>query len=92
MERPLSELDWFALKQALASRVGEVRRDLYGVHGGPILAEAMGLPFRTWLNYEAGCTIPGQVILRFIQVTGVDYRWLLTGDGEKYAGSADASF
>ena len=34
MDRPLSELDWLALKQALAARVGEVRRDLYGVHGG----------------------------------------------------------
>lgn len=91
MDRPLSELDWMALKQALASRVGEVRRDLFGVHGGPLLAEAMGLPFRTWLNYEAGCTIPGHVILRFIQITGVDHHWLLTGEGEKYVEPRDAS-
>jgi hypothetical protein len=85
MERPLSELDWMTLKQALAARVGEVRRDLYGVHGGPLLAEAMGLPFRTWLNYESGCTIPGHIILQFLQLTGVDHHWLLTGQGAKYA-------
>jgi hypothetical protein len=92
MDRPLSELDWSTLKQDLAARVGEVRRDLYGTHGGPLLAEAMGLPFRTWMNYEAGCTIPGHVILQFIQITGVDHHWLLTGVGEKYHGSRDDAF
>lgn len=76
--------DWPAVKNALAERVREVREDLYGTHGGPLLAESLRLPFRTWLNFEAGCTIPAEVILRFIEITDADPHWLLTGEGEKY--------
>lgn len=81
--------DWPAVKTALAERVREVREDLYGVHGGPMLAESLRLPFRTWVNYEGGCTIPAEVILRFIESTGADPHWLLTGEGEKYVGRGD---
>jgi hypothetical protein len=63
----------------LAGRVREVRRERYGESGAPMLAEVLGLPARTWLNYEAGVTIPAEVILRFIEVTGADPYWLLTG-------------
>lgn len=76
--------DWQTVKHDLAYRVREVREELYGVNGGPLLAEALRLPYRTWFNYEAGCTIPAQVILRFIEVTRADPHWLLTGEGEKY--------
>jgi hypothetical protein len=69
----------------LASRVREIRLERFGEHGGPMLAAALGLPFRTWWNYEAGVTIPAEVILRFIEVTGANPRWLLKGEGEKYA-------
>jgi hypothetical protein len=48
----------------------------------------LGLPVRTWLNYEAGVTIPGEVLLRFIDAAGVDAHWLLTGEGSRYR-SAD---
>src|SRR4051794_36585673 len=68
----------------LAQRVRAIREDLFGNHGGPLLAEALRLPFRTWLNYEAGCTIPAQVILHFIDITAVHPHWLLTGDGDKF--------
>ena len=43
----------------LAGRLRELRLELYGVHGGPVLAEALGLPARTWAHYESGVTIPG---------------------------------
>jgi hypothetical protein len=76
--------DWQLLKSGLACRVREVREDLYGEHGGPLLAEVVGVSFRTWLNYEAGCTIPAQVILRFIEKTRAHPHWLLTGQGDKY--------
>jgi hypothetical protein len=46
------------------------------------LAEALGLPDRTWRSYEAGVTIPAPVILRFIEVCGASPHWLLTGEGE----------
>jgi hypothetical protein len=65
----------------LAGRVREIRRHVFGEQGGPVLAEALGLPERTWSNYEAGVTIPALVILRFIEVCGASPHWLLTGEG-----------
>jgi hypothetical protein len=76
------------LRQAnrtLSGRVREIRLERFGDHGGPMLADALGLPFRTWMNYEAGVTIPAPVILRFIEVTGASPEWLLKGEGEKYS-------
>ena len=76
--------DWPAVKDGLARRIREVREELYGAHGGPLLAEALRIPFRTWHQYETGCTIPAAVILRFIELTEAHPHWLLTGQGEKY--------
>jgi hypothetical protein len=84
MSEPTSRSDWQVIKFDLARRIREVREDLYGEHGGPLLAERLRIPFRTWHNYEAGCTIPAPTILRFIEVTHANYYWLLTGEGEKY--------
>lgn len=80
-----------SIKLDLSRRVREIRKEMYGEHGGPMLAEKLEIPFRTWLNYEEGCTIPAQLILRFIEVTHADVHWLLTGDGEKYAPPASRS-
>jgi hypothetical protein len=84
MDEPTSDSDWVAIKQGLARRIREVRMDLYGTHGGPLLAEALQIPFRTWLNYENGCTIPAPSMLRFIELTKASPHWLLTGHGDKY--------
>jgi hypothetical protein len=70
--------------EVLARRLREVRLEKYGEQGGPLMAEAMGLPARTWAHYESGVTIHGPALLRFIDVSGVEPRWLLTGQGEKY--------
>ncbi len=78
-----------AAKGDLARRVREIRADFFGAHGGPLLADALQLPFRTWMNYEAGCTIPAQVILRFIEVTDAHPHWLLSGEGAKYLTRVD---
>ena len=69
----------------LAARLSEVRRDLYGEHGAPLLAEALGLPARTWIHYETGVAVPGRILLTFIAMTRVNPLWLLDGSGEKYA-------
>jgi hypothetical protein len=53
---------------------------MYGEHGVSVLATELGLPVRTWLNYEAGIMLPATAILRFIEVTGVTPRWLLSGE------------
>jgi hypothetical protein len=72
------------LKAAVGQRLGEVRHEKYGAAGAPLLAITLGVPLRTWLNYEAGITIPGEVLLRFIETARVDAHWLLTGEGPRY--------
>ena len=67
----------------LADRLREVRLEMYGVHGGPLLAEILEIPARTWAHYESGVAIPGLVLLRFIEATRVAPHWLLTGEGER---------
>ena len=84
MSEPSQRSDWQVIKSDLARRVREVREELYGRHGGPMLAAALELPYRTWHNYETGCTIPAQTILRFIEVTDAHPHWLLTGEGVRY--------
>jgi hypothetical protein len=79
--------DWQAIKSDLAVRFREIRIALYGENGGPLLAEALGIPFRTLHNYESGCTIPAHSILRFIELTRVHPHWLLTGLGSRFQDS-----
>jgi hypothetical protein len=76
--------------EILARRVREVRRDLFGEHGGALLAEVLDLPPRTWANYEAGVSMPAAVLLRFVDATEVNPRWLLTGQGPKFGANAAA--
>jgi hypothetical protein len=74
----------------LARRLQEVRLEMYGANGGPLMASALGLPARTWAHYESGVNIPGLILLRFIDVTGVEPHWLLTGEGRRErAGSGE---
>jgi hypothetical protein len=68
----------------LARRVGEIRRDLFGEHGAPLLADRLCIPTRTWLNYESGVVIPAVIILGLIEATGANPSWLLSGEGERY--------
>ncbi len=76
--------DWQSLKAVLSQRIRMVREDLYGTNGGPLLANTLKIPFRMWLEYEGGATIPAMVILRFIEITEVHPHWLLTGEGDRY--------
>jgi hypothetical protein len=76
-------------KEILAERLRLVRWDHFGEDGSPELARRLGLPAQTWLNYESGVTIPGTVLLSFIELTSVEPRWLLTGQGPRYRGQSD---
>jgi hypothetical protein len=58
--------------------------DLYGENGGPMLAEALRLPFRTWMNDESGVTVSGPVVLGFIELTRACPHWSLTGELPEY--------
>ena len=87
MEPASPSPDWRTIRNNLAVRLREIRLELYGEHGGPILAQQLGLPYRTWHSYEGGAAIPGPLILRFLEVTRANPHWLITGEGERYTSS-----
>ncbi|QDV37837.1 S24 family peptidase [Tautonia plasticadhaerens] len=72
------------LKSLISHRLREIRQELFGEHGGPELARRLNLPARTWYNYETGVTVPAEVLLAFIDQTGVNPVWLLSGEGPRY--------
>jgi len=71
-------------KLALAERLATLRSELYGDRGGPELARRLGIPVRTWYNYEGGVTVPAEVILKIIELTSVEAVWLLHGEGPRF--------
>jgi hypothetical protein len=68
----------------IAARLRDVREDMYGEHGAQFMADALGIPLRTWMNYEAGVVMPAKIVLQVIDTIHVNPSWLLTGRGEKY--------
>src|SRR5437879_586480 len=70
----------------LGARLRRVREARYGPDGGPALAAALGVPAATLANYESGVSIPGRVLLAFLEITGANPNWLLTGAGEPFLG------
>ena len=66
-------------KLALAERLAALRSELFGDRGGPEMARRLGIPVRTWYNYEGGVTVPAEVILKIIELTAVEAGWLLHG-------------
>jgi hypothetical protein len=77
------------VKASLSRRLREIRQELFGEHGGPELARRLSLPARTWYNYETGVTVPAEVLLGFIDQTGANPSWLLSGEGMKYRRNQD---
>ncbi len=77
------------VKASLSRRLREIRQELFGDHGGPELARRLNLPARTWYNYETGVTVPAEVLLGFIEQTGANPMYLISGEGPKYRESSD---
>ena len=73
-----------AVKSALAARLHIIRVERFGERGGSEMARRLGVPVRTWYNYEIGVTVPAEVLLCFLEVTGVEPGWLLSGEGPRY--------
>ncbi len=71
-------------KLALAERLASLRQEMFGERGGPEMARRLGIPVRTWYNYEAGVTVPAEVILKIIELTSIEPSWLLHGQGAKF--------
>jgi hypothetical protein len=84
MARRKNAPDLVMIKCGVAERLRELRIELFGDRGGPELARRLGLPVRTWYNYEAGVTVPAEVVLRVIELTAVEATWLLHGTGSKF--------
>jgi hypothetical protein len=72
------------VRASLSRRLREIRQELFGDHGGPELARRLNLPVRTWYNYETGVTVPAEVLLAFIEQTGVNPTYLIAGEGPRY--------
>jgi len=68
----------------LPVRLRSIREEKFGEDGVPELAGRLGFPPRTWRNYEGGVSIPGEVLLRYLHLTGAEPLWLLEGEGAKY--------
>jgi hypothetical protein len=65
-----------------ARRLREFRVECWGEASA--LAAKLGLPELTWRNYERGVTMPAEVLLRLIDVSGVEPAWLLNGRGPMF--------
>ena len=72
------------VKCDLSERLREIRIELHGERGGSEMARRLGLPIRTWYNYESGVTVPAEVMLKFVELTSVEPGWLLNGAGAKF--------
>lgn len=68
----------------LSGRLLQVRLELYGERGETELARLLGIPTRTWSNYEAGVSIPANILLEFLILTDVEPLWLLREQGERF--------
>jgi hypothetical protein len=74
----------FGDNPALAVRLAHLRIELFGKEGTPEMAKRLGIPCQTWKNYEAGVIVPAVIILMLIELTSVEPRWLLNGDGPMF--------
>jgi hypothetical protein len=72
------------VKHGLSDRLRSLRTEFYGERGGPDLARTLGIPVRTWYNYENGVTVPAEIILRIVELTSIEPIWLLRGEGPKF--------
>jgi hypothetical protein len=84
MKRHLTSPEPLLERTELAARLAEVRGEVYGEHGLPQLARELGVPVRSWCSYEAGASVPGEVLLAFLEKTGTNSDWLLKGRGPRY--------
>lgn len=80
--RPRSETR--RIREAIGRRLAEIRTELDGPHGADRFAIRLGIPGRSWRNYETGVAVPAEVILWVIELTSVDPMWLLHGAGPTY--------
>jgi hypothetical protein len=72
----------------LDERLRLIRIEIFGLSGTAEIARQLGIPERTWCNYELGVTVPGEILLKFILLTSVDPYWLANGVGPVTLGNS----
>ncbi|WP_336294326.1 helix-turn-helix domain-containing protein [Bartonella sp. CB169] len=77
-------------KTPLAKRLREIRRILGNEERG-IFAKSLNLAKNTLANYELGVNEPpASIMIAYHKIYGVDFHWLLTGEGEMFSDMAKA--
>jgi len=72
----------------MCSRIAALRQEMEGVRGKAAFAKRLGLSASTYDNYENGRAVPADVLVRIAEVSGVDLRWLITGQSPESAVAA----
>lgn len=70
-------------------RIAKVRLELHGPRGKAAFAKSLGISPSTYSYYEAGRVPPAEVLVRIADRSGVDLRWLLTGQASSPAVPSD---
>lgn len=81
--------DWLQIRAAVAWRVIELRRERHNSRGAAAFARELGIPERSWYLYEHGTAMPGELLLKIVELTGVEPMWLLYGTEPKYRTQGD---
>jgi hypothetical protein len=76
-------------KAAIAERLRLIRLEFFADEGPAGFASILELPCRTWANFERGEAIPCDILLQFLELTGVSPVWLLHGFGKRFWISPD---
>jgi hypothetical protein len=84
MARHKTAAELVRARLALAKRLVVLRSEVYGDRGAPEVARLIGIPLRTWYNYEKGVTVPAEIILKIIEVTSVEAQWLIDRKGPRF--------
>jgi SOS-response transcriptional repressor LexA/transcriptional regulator with XRE-family HTH domain len=66
--------------EQVCRRIAQLRRETAGPRGKSAFAKQLGLSPSTYDYYEASRVPPAGVLVRIAEATGVDLRWLLTGE------------
>lgn len=71
-----------AEKLKFVARVKLARLARFGSDGQAPICTILGISQGTYKHYEARTPLPHRFIPKFVAATGVDYKWLLSGEGK----------
>lgn len=69
-------------QQDICRRIATIRLEMAGPRGKATFAKKLGLSPSTYEYYEANRVPSADVLVKIARISGVDLRWLLTGEAE----------